>query len=514
MAKKQYNVKTSAVAATERRARKYGVAGGSAYVAGGYIDMACDVAGKLDRGVFESMFERIVTGTDDDGNEKWYIKAKATLVSVGDVVAYGVSDITGGAGGGSSTLANLEDVLLGTPMDGDVIKWDASLGKWVNSQGGGGLDEDSLAAYLTSHNYVTSAALGNYVTVDTEQTIRGKKTFGVGKWAIAPFEADDITDRTMSNGTWGDGSGGLTSIRHGLDFRWYDTHWVIGNVRDSFEGTSGFGIGLLNQDGRLDIGARITTGGIYSNAFRKVGGISSQFLKADGSVDGTHYLYHRRTAEGFNIDTIDAVGGGLYEVPLAAGTVPFNNQNWQKVLDFGANDNGYRVQLNTTLTLNGSLYLRHKIGGTWHGWREILDSANYPAYLDGRYVNASGDTMTGPLTVPLNGLIVGSDGGDTYAGRVLRAYADSSTGLSLNLGHDPSTGNCGEFSFSYAGAASASNSVSMGFYGGKNLTITYGGGISVVNTCCAINIGMSVPTRYQTELVFAMQTVLQQKAPL
>ena len=136
MAKKQYNVKTSAVAATERRARKYGVAGGSGGV-GTYIDVAGDVAGKLDRGVFESMFERVVTGTDDDGNEKWYIRAKATLVSVGDVVAYGVSDITGGAGG-SSTLANLKDVLLGTLKDGDVIKWDASLGKWVNSQGGGG----------------------------------------------------------------------------------------------------------------------------------------------------------------------------------------------------------------------------------------------------------------------------------------------------------------------------------------------------------------------------------------
>lgn len=390
MAKKQYNVKTSAVAATERRARKYGIAGGSVG-AGGYIEFAGDVAGKLDRGVFESMFERIVTGTDEDGNEKWYIKAKATLVSVGDVVAYGVSDIAGSGGGGSSTLANLKDVLLGTLKDGDVIKWDASLGKWVNGQGGGGLDESSLAAYLTANNYVTSAVLGNYVTVDTEQTITGVKTFDAE--VFAKYGISLITTATGGVGVMGC-LGFNRNTRNGdvpnPDYTAFQFTQYANALRlEVFNVKSGTA---------FDVKC-----GLIADSIAKRNGTSSQFLKADGSVDDTQYLYHRRTGNGFNIDTIDAVGGGLYEVPQAAGTVPFNKQYWQKVLDFGANDNGYRVQLNTPLTLNGSLYIRHKIGGTWHGWREILDSTNYPAYLDGRYVNASGDTMTGRLFITTSG---------------------------------------------------------------------------------------------------------------
>ena len=265
MAKKQYNVKTSAVAATERRARKYGVAGGSGGV-GTYIDVAGDVAGKLDRGVFESMFERVVTGTDDDGNEKWYIRAKATLVSVGDVVAYGVSDITGGAGG-SSTLANLKDVLLGTLKDGDVIKWDASLGKWVNSQGGGGLDEDSLAAYLTANNYVTEATLGDYVTVGTGQTISGKKTFG----------ADDtfFTRRATINGDFS----GPENCPHIM--------WHVPNQEFTKMLMDVYGNLHLLWGGATDLN---DYRGLTVRSIAKYGGTSSQFLKADGSVDGNNYI--------------------------------------------------------------------------------------------------------------------------------------------------------------------------------------------------------------------------------
>ena len=57
-----------------------------------------------------------------------------------------------------------------------------------------------------------------------------------------------------------------------------------------------------------------------------------------------------------------------------------------------------------TLQLMGSyggnyLYYRHKNGdnGTWGSWRTILDNNNYASYLDGRYINAGGDTMSGAL---------------------------------------------------------------------------------------------------------------------
>lgn len=46
---------------------------------------------------------------------------------------------------------------------------------------------------------------------------------------------------------------------------------------------------------------------------------------------------------------------------------------------------------------NGGLYVRGKNNDTWQSWYTILDSRNYTGILDSRYINASGDTMTGHL---------------------------------------------------------------------------------------------------------------------
>lgn len=41
-------------------------------------------------------------------------------------------------GGGASSLESLEDVLVADPENGEVLKYDAEQGKWVNGTGGGG----------------------------------------------------------------------------------------------------------------------------------------------------------------------------------------------------------------------------------------------------------------------------------------------------------------------------------------------------------------------------------------
>ena len=46
---------------------------------------------------------------------------------------------------------------------------------------------------------------------------------------------------------------------------------------------------------------------------------------------------------------------------------------------------------------NGGLYVRGKNNGTWQSWYTVLDTRNYTGVLDSRYINASGDTMTGHL---------------------------------------------------------------------------------------------------------------------
>jgi hypothetical protein len=96
------------------------------------------------------------------------------------------------------------------------------------------------------------------------------------------------------------------------------------------------------------------------------------------------------------------------------------------------------------------------------------------------YLPLSGGTLTGVLKCAANGLVVNSDGGDT-AKRVLKAYgsATSNSGTYyINFGNDPSTSNCCELCYGYAGSGSSSNYSGIGFYGGVYFKI-YANGNSV-----------------------------------
>ena len=49
-----------------------------------------------------------------------------------------MDEITQGGGGGSSTLAGLDDVNISSPTDGQALVYDNATGKWENKAGGGG----------------------------------------------------------------------------------------------------------------------------------------------------------------------------------------------------------------------------------------------------------------------------------------------------------------------------------------------------------------------------------------
>lgn len=46
----------------------------------------------------------------------------------------------------------------------------------------------------------------------------------------------------------------------------------------------------------------------------------------------------------------------------------------------------------------GQIALRGKNNGTWQSWRTVIDTGNYTTHLDGRYVNVTGDSMSGTLS--------------------------------------------------------------------------------------------------------------------
>lgn len=229
---------------------------------------------------------------------------------------------------------------------------------------------------------------GRYVTLTTAQTISGAKTFSQS------ISFPDISSGSSAGIFWS-GSTDYAKIYYRVQSA--DLGRLVFEVGDDNDPC--FIFKVAGKEHWLAGDKFYMYGAIQGNSIIKTGGTSSQFLKADGSVDGTQYLYHRRIS-GLNIDTgITASGGGLYEINKATGTLPFN-ADWHKVFDWGANDNSYRVQLLSSLVTDGSLYLRHMDHGTWRPWRTILDSVNYATTLDGRYVKKAGDTMSGALTVP------------------------------------------------------------------------------------------------------------------
>ncbi|WP_290056302.1 hypothetical protein [uncultured Muribaculum sp.] len=110
---------------------------------------------KLDKATFDDLFEKVNLGTD--AAPKWVIKAKYSFHTVGWLSFRGPNDGSGGsASAGAANLADLKDVSLGSLVAGQALVWNGA--KWVNSTiATSGLDEASLANYLSSHGYATQS---------------------------------------------------------------------------------------------------------------------------------------------------------------------------------------------------------------------------------------------------------------------------------------------------------------------------------------------------------------------
>lgn len=91
-----------------------------------------------------------------------------------------MEEITQGGGGGSSTLAGLNDVNISSPTDGQALVYDDTTGKWVNRAGGGG---SSTFAGLNDVN-VTGVQNGDIARYNS----------ATGKWT----DSSDLTDLELT----------------------------------------------------------------------------------------------------------------------------------------------------------------------------------------------------------------------------------------------------------------------------------------------------------------------------
>lgn len=212
------------------------------------------------------------------------VKINASAWTDGFMSARGLNPNGGGSGtGGKSYLSDLLDVDLGTLSSGQVLTWNGT--KWVNSA----LTLPDMAGYA-----LESWVKANYVTRNTTQTITGRKSF---------------TDAPLFNFY-------ITSHDHAA--------FLINKLGTNYFGMGGNDVSNVIQMAMCNhLGEWILNdtslilkviGTVQANSFVKVGGTSSQFLKADGTVDSNIYLLSSTytAADVLNkIKTVAGSGSGL-----------------------------------------------------------------------------------------------------------------------------------------------------------------------------------------------------------
>lgn len=189
--------------------------------------------------------------------------------SVGGVSALEIADLSIG-GGGATALSELTDVALSLPSINDLLVYNGS--KWINTPMSSirpDLTGYAMQSWVTGQGYLTAAALANYVTLNTEQTIEGAKTF-TNKLIVS---GNGIND----NGLYMYEFPGTTTCGGYILYGQGD-QLHLGTWNNSETGIDALSIGRGSAD--------VT----FLGRIIKSGGTSAQFLKADGSVDNTQYL--------------------------------------------------------------------------------------------------------------------------------------------------------------------------------------------------------------------------------
>ena len=253
-----------------------------------------------------------------------------------------------------TTLAGLDDVTITSPANGQTLIYDSATSQWKNGTiiGGGNI----------SLNGTVYKPVNGVITLPN----------------LKPAEP---TRFSLSNGN-------------------------SGNVQVRTTGRTGY-------YEFWDTGAEWAF--LAAKGYKTPGGTSSQFLKADGSVDGNLYAlaYNNNPNKVLesnvsnSLHVIDRRESFPAPTDFESRTIStFFNLNdmpsdtwWSGISVSGWSNVDYVTwQLagpSSTNNPNANLRFRTGIGSSWNEWKMILDKD----YADGLYVKKTGDTMTGPLII-------------------------------------------------------------------------------------------------------------------
>lgn len=340
------------------------------------------------------------------------IQANFDFFGVGEISAYGLGETQPSV----TTLAGLDDVTITSPANGQTLIYDSATSQWKNGTiiGGGNISLNGTV-YKPVNGVIT---LPNLATP-------GDITTALNGYATQAW----VTDKNYATQSWVNGKGYVTATA--LATMGFATQaWV--NSQGFLKSNSLDNYVTLNTIQNITA-AKTFQAGIVSTAFRKSGGTSSQFLKADGSVDGNlyalsyggnqnktqHSVFSRFTSyvqvidrrsetptpnsyEAHNITAFFNAGNGMPDGNWWSG---FHVRGW--------GDSYCTWELVGPSSTNNTAYnLRYRtgIGDTWGAWKMIMTDVE----ADGRYVLKTGDTMTGNLNVPFISTAVNPDNQGDY----------------------------------------------------------------------------------------------------
>jgi len=268
--------------------------------------------------------------------------------SDGWVSALGVK--TGGSGGGSGVIktvysfANLTDGTTFSDSDLDNTFNAYTIKKLYDMAGQGGLDADAMWAELKKADsskiidasHIPTSVLDGRWVKKTGDTMTGALTSASSSGSIVfkGLENCDITNIYKDNGVIRNDDGGLTSIRNGLRFNWYDTYWYIGNLRGS--GTESAGFGVVDHNNKLVL--RVTPNDVRAPRFMSTvaTGVSPLIVSSNTLVNNLN----ADLLDGFHQSSFLRVDGVNQYVTLSGGN---------------GNNEGYRLVFEGTVTVGWSI---------------------------------------------------------------------------------------------------------------------------------------------------------------
>ena len=204
------------------------------------------------------------------------IQANYDFFSVGEISAYGLGETQPSV----TTLAGLDDVTITSPANGQTLIYDSATSQWKNGTiiGGGNISLNGTV-YKPVNGVITLPVASN------------NKVFNEG---ITYTKSD-----------------GITEIGNRLDFHDPAT------TNQDYD----YRLYQIYDNGAVLIGS----GKFRATGFQIPSGTSSQFLKADGSVDSNVYLTQASTDSRYVRKTGDTMTGNL-NVPFISTAVNPDNQ--------------------------------------------------------------------------------------------------------------------------------------------------------------------------------------------